>query len=553
MGKSVIDIDLIIVVYYISSSSRQITYTNREHLNLHTTDTYTKELPADPILDNVPRQVHSASFSYVTPKKTAGPTLLHASELMADTIGLSTNDLKSSDFLNIFSGNAIIPGSKSYAMCYGGHQFGHWAGQLGDGRAINLGQVSHQDLLWTLQLKGAGPTPYSRTADGLAVLRSSIREYLCSEAMYHLGVPTTRALSLMLTGDQVMRDMLYDGNRAYEKGAVVCRVAPSFLRFGSFEIFAARKDIDNLKTLTDYTIRHHYPHLGTSGKETYIALFKEVAERTLDMIIHWQRVGFVHGVMNTDNLSILGLTIDYGPYGWLEGYDYSWTPNTTDRQHKRYRYGNQPNIGLWNLAQLANALYPLINEAAPLEDILKAYKDQYDIKSLKMMQSKLGLTDIGRSTQDGELVASLRGLLQATETDMTIFFRNLGDFQQENPKNGMDTIKQAFYHADQLPESMTAQWSSWFESYAIRLQEEHSDDRSRKAAMNLVNPKYVLRNYMAQLAIDDADKGDYGLIEELYTMLQKPYDNQPEYQQWFAKRPEWARHKVGCSMLSCSS
>ena len=522
-------------------------------MNLRITNNFTQELPGDPNLENTRRQVHSACYSYATPKKTASPALIHASTNVANTIGLSSESIHSSEFLNIFSGNSVVPDSTPYAMCYGGHQFGHWAGQLGDGRAINLGQVEHQDHQWTLQLKGAGPTPYSRTADGLAVLRSSIREYLCSEAMYHLGVPTTRALSIILTGDQVMRDMLYDGNQAYEKGAVVCRVSPSFLRFGSFEIFAARKDVESLKILTDYTIQQYYPHLGEPGKESYIALFKEVTERTLDMIIHWQRVGFVHGVMNTDNLSILGLTIDYGPYGWLEGYDYGWTPNTTDRQHKRYRYGNQPNIGLWNLAQLANALYPLINEATPLEEILKHYKDQYETKSLSMMQSKLGLTDVGGNDEDEEFIGVLRGLLQHIETDMTIFFRNLGDFKKGDVEGGLAIINSAFYQPDQLSESLVEQWKSWFESYGKRLQKETINDTDRKTQMNLVNPKYVFRNYMAQLAIDEADKGNYALIEEFYTMLLNPYDEQPAYQQWFAKRPEWARHKVGCSMLSCSS
>ena len=262
-------------------------------------------------------------------------------------------------------------------MCYGGHQFGHWAGQLGDGRAINLAEVIHNEKRWALQLKGAGETPYSRTADGLAVLRSSIREHLCSEAMFHLGVPTTRSLSLMLTGDAVLRDMLYDGNAAYEKGAVVCRVAPSFIRFGNFQIFTSRGDLKTVKVLTDYTIKHFFPHLPTGTPEGYLEFFREVVERTRKMILHWQRVGFVHGVMNTDNMSILGLTIDYGPYGWLEGYDPGWTPNTTDAQTKRYRFGDQPVVALWNLLQLANALYPLIEQAEPMEEILQGFRSIY--------------------------------------------------------------------------------------------------------------------------------------------------------------------------------
>lgn len=525
--------------------------TNITSLNLNIQHFFTDELPGDSVIENTRRQVRSACYSYCTPKVTARPSLIHASEPMATTLGLNTTDIQSKEFLQAFSGNAILPGSKPYAMCYGGHQFGHWAGQLGDGRAMNLGHVEYLDRRWSLQLKGAGETPYSRTADGLAVLRSSVREYLCSEAMHHLGVPTTRALSLMLSGDQVLRDMFYDGNSAFEKGAIVCRVAPSFLRFGNFEIFSARKDHESLKQLVDYTIKHHYPSLGEPSVESYITFFSAVAGRTLDMIIHWQRVGFVHGVMNTDNLSILGLTIDYGPYGWLEGYDDGWTPNTTDRQHKRYRYGNQAYIGLWNLAQLANALFPLINEASPLEAILDSYKNQYQIKSLDMMRSKLGLT-LQEESDQIELITPLLQLLQATETDMTIFFRRLGEFKKENSSQGIDTIREAFYQ-NIIEDGITQQWNNWFNTYSIRLQKEAMNDNERRTNMHNINPKYVLRNYMAQLAIDDANHGNYNLIDELYTMLKYPYDEQPQYQKWFAKRPEWARHKAGCSMLSCSS
>lgn len=432
-------------------------------------------------------------------------------------------------------------------MCYGGHQFGHWAGQLGDGRAINLGEINN----YTIQLKGAGETPYSRSADGLAVLRSSIREYLCSEAMHHLGIPTTRALSLSLTGDQVLRDMLYDGNSAYEKGAIVSRVSESFLRFGNFEIFSARGDIKNLKVLVDYTIKTHFPHLGNPSKETYINFFKEVTDRTLEMIIHWQRVGFVHGVMNTDNMSILGQTIDYGPYGWLEGFDFGWTPNTTDKQHKRYRYGNQPNIGLWNLYQLANALYPLIEEAHPLEEILESYKTGFEQKSLEMMRSKLGLQV--DHVNDLQLIQQLEDNLQASETDMTIFFRNLSDFDSNHPQKGIEIIHDSFYEPQAIQGKLKENWNDWFVSYSERLQLATISKAERKTNMNAVNPKYVLRNYMAQLAIDKADEGDYSLIDELYQLLKKPYNEQPEFQHWFVKRPEWARHKVGCSMLSCSS
>ena len=334
-------------------------------MQLNIKDKFNKELPADPNQSNTRRQVFNSCYSYVTPRVPSAPKLIHASKEMADAIGLTEKDLEGADFLNVFSGAEVLKNTAPYAMCYGGHQFGHWAGQLGDGRAINLAEVEHKGKNWALQLKGAGETPYSRRADGLAVLRSSIREHLCSEAMFHLGVPTTRSLSLMLSGDDVLRDIMYDGNADYEKGAIVCRVAPSFIRFGNFQIFASRKDFETMKQLTDFTIRHFFPGIESGTKEGYIEFFKQVAERTLDMIVHWQRVGFVHGVMNTDNMSILGLTIDYGPYGWLEGYEPDWTPNTTDSQSRRYRFGQQPSVALWNLFQLANALYPLVEEPEP--------------------------------------------------------------------------------------------------------------------------------------------------------------------------------------------
>ena len=516
-------------------------------MNLKITNTFTENLPGDPNLENSRRQVLESVYSYVTPIKTSNPSLIHVSDEMQKELGFSDEDIESKEFLEFVTGNKVLENSKPFAMCYAGHQFGHWAGQLGDGRAINLGEIND----WAIQLKGAGPTPYSRSADGLAVLRSSIREYLCSEAMHHLGVPTTRALSLSLTGDQVMRDMLYNGNAAYEKGAIVSRVAKSFLRFGNYEIFAARNDIKNLKILVDYTINSHFSYLGKPSKETYIKFFQEVVDRTLDMIIHWQRVGFVHGVMNTDNMSILGLTIDYGPYGWLEGFEFGWTPNTTDNQHKRYRYGNQPNIGLWNLYQLANALYPLVEEADPLEAALESYKTNFEIKSQNMMRSKLGL-NISKEN-DLNLIQSLEDNLHASETDMTIFFRKLSQFRKEKPSEGIEIVQDAFYKPNEIEGQILDSWNQWFTIYANRLKEESISYDQRAEQMNKVNPKYVLRNYMAQLAIDKADNGDYSLIDELYQLLKKPYEEQPESEQWFAKRPEWARHKVGCSMLSCSS
>lgn len=524
-------------------------------MNLNISDTYNKELSADLNRNNTRRQVYGASFSFVTPRRPSNPELLHVSDEMLQAIGLDKADKHSEAFLQVFSGGKVLENTEPYAMCYGGHQFGSWAGQLGDGRAINLAEVVHDGQRWALQLKGAGETPYSRSADGLAVLRSSIREHLCSEAMYHLGVPTTRSLSLARTGDMVLRDMLYDGNAGYEKGAVVCRVAPSFIRFGNFQIFAARRDNENLKKLADYTIRHFFPGIQEGSKEGYIEFFREVANRTLEMVKHWQRVGFVHGVMNTDNMSILGLTIDYGPYGWLEGYDDNWTPNTTDAEGKRYRFGNQPGIALWNLGKLGNALVPLVEDTKPLEEILENFKEQYTEQYVAMMRQKLGLR-LERE-EDAEIISDLEKLLHVSETDMTIFFRNLSavtrDLEIEEDGKFLQPVMAAFYKPEEIKGDILKVWKVWFGKYLDRLKQEEISDKERRVLMNNINPKYVLRNYMAQMAIDKADNGDYTLIDELHRILKKPYSEQPEHEKWFAKRPDWARHKVGCSMLSCSS
>jgi uncharacterized protein YdiU (UPF0061 family) len=521
-------------------------------MKFHIDNTFTNELPVDDIAGNGRRQVFDACYSFVKPTQTKGAELIHTSKEVASLLGIPYKELTSEEFLNVFTGNKILPNTKPYAMCYGGHQFGNWAGQLGDGRAINLTEIIFDEKRWALQLKGAGATPYSRTADGLAVLRSSIREYLCSEAMFNLGIPTTRALSLSLSGDQVMRDVLYDGHPDYEKGAIVCRVAPSFLRFGNYEIHSSRKEYKTLTTVVDYTIKHFYSEIEGTSKNSYIQFFDAVATRTLDMILDWQRVGFVHGVMNTDNLSILGLTIDFGPYGWLEGYDHQWTPNTTDAQGKRYRFGNQIQIGLWNLLQLANALYPLIEEVKPLEAILDKYKADYQIKYLAMMRLKLGMSM--KETNDEKLFHQLEEVLQLTETDMTIFFRKLSLLvKTDDCWSAFAKIKEAFYKIEEVKEDNMDKWNRWLQLYILRINQEKTSDKSRLNQMNTVNPKYVLRNYMAQIAIDAADKGDYSVVDELYQLLLKPYDEQIKAEKWFTKRPEWARNKVGCSMLSCSS
>ena len=534
---------------------------------------FLQKLPVDQEQHNYCRQVEGAASSLVKPKTTANPKVVAVSQDLAEQLALDNQALYSEEFAQVFTGNTLLSGMQPYAMCYGGHQFGHWAGQLGDGRAINLGQMYNtQQELVTLQLKGAGQTPYSRNADGLAVLRSSIREYLCSEAMFHLGIPTTRALSLCLTGNLVTRDMFYDGNAKQELGAVVCRVSASFVRFGSFQLPAARGDIKLLKQLVDYTIETNFPHLGQPSKAVYLAWFKEVSERTCHLIVDWLRVGFVHGVMNTDNMSIIGETIDYGPYGWIDNFDLNWTPNTTDAQGKRYCFGAQPEIAQWNLFQLANAIYPLIEDAEPLNKILNDYAHLHQTLWLKMMREKLGFDvhvfneeieaieevdgeQAAKNNQqhnDETLILQLESLMSQGEIDMTIFYRLLASFlDQQQP--WQQFFKPCFYEDHEFSETFVDQFEQWLIQYKRRIAKNNNSDTERKKSMNAVNPKYVLRNYLAQQAIEKAEQGDYSMIKQLETALKRPYDEQPEFESFFQKRPQWAKNKAGCSMLSCSS
>lgn len=524
---------------------------------------FVQELPADPETRNYSRQVQGACYSNVLPTPVKTPTLVAYSKEMAELIGLSEKDCQSEYFAKIFTGNQLLPGMKPYAMCYGGHQFGHWAGQLGDGRAINLGEVvNQQNQRWALQLKGSGLTPYSRNADGLAVLRSSVREFLCSEAMHHLGIPTTRALSLFLTGEQVKRDMFYDGNPQYEKGSIVCRVASSFTRFGSFQIFTSRGETDLLQQLVDYTIRTDFPHLLKNtqqlSKDIYLRWFEEICQTTAKLIVHWQRVGFVHGVMNTDNMSILGLTIDYGPYGWLDDYNPDWTPNTTDAGERRYRFGQQPEIALWNLVQLANAIYPLFGEAEPLQQALTVYNHTFSQGWQQMMAQKLGLKEFQPKTDD-DLCKELLTMLAEVETDMTIFYRKLAliDADQDTSKlTGLqltEPLLDAWYRYDAVSKAYRLRFANWLRQYTLRLHKDGIHQSKKQQQMNAVNPKYVLRNYLAQLSIDKADQGDYSMVNELLQVMRHPYDEQPDKEEYAKKRPDWARHKPGCSQLSCSS
>ena len=524
---------------------------------------FVDHLPADLSSVNVPREVKDACYTLVLPSVVTKPSLLAWSSHAASRLGITKPEDDAAVLTAILAGNQVLPGMKPYAARYGGHQFGRWAGQLGDGRAITLGELTLPDRTrWDMQLKGAGPTPYSRSGDGRAVLRSSVREFLCSEAMHHLGVPTTRALSLVGTGEEVVRDMFYDGHPRAEPGAVVCRVAPTFLRFGNFEILAASGELELLRRLIDYTIVTYFPELGPPSPATYGRWFSDVCSRTAVMVAHWQRIGFVHGVMNTDNMSILGLTIDYGPYGWLEGYDPSWTPNTTDADRRRYCFGNQPHVAAWNLQCFAAALHPLFGPLGlqgELEGGLDTYQTTFAQTHAAMTANKLGL-DALQGAADEALVNDLLHLLSAVETDMTIFYRRLAAVPLGEAASSLGDAKltqvlaDAFYQPLAEDEEHQQRLADWVRRYVKRLTTDPLSPDQRLALMHRANPKFVLRNYLAQeaaLAIEQEQ--DLGPVEVLAKVLEAPYDEQPEHQSFAGKRPEWARHKPGCSTLSCSS
>ena len=515
--------------------SHQQTHMNEGSLSsLNWLSRFTDETPGDNQVGGISRQVPNACWSRVNPTPTPNPIVRLWSTEMAEELGLN---VKENDVLG---GKKLSLGMDPYAQRYGGHQFGNWAGQLGDGRAITLGEVNTGKKILELQLKGSGETPYSRFSDGKAVLRSSIREFLCSETMYHLGVPTTRALSLVSTGEDIVRDVMYDGNPSAEPGAVICRVAPSFIRFGSFQIHSMSGDFQTLRSLVDYTVKHHFPDHNTRTDDDIIEWLKSIADETALMIAHWMRIGFVHGVMNTDNMSIHGITIDYGPYGWLEDFNPDWTPNTTDSGRKRYRFSNQAQIGGWNFARLLESIAPLLDEPIKLNEVLDFYYEVYQNHSNEMWVEKLGLDKFNNG--DDELITELTSLLRSVETDMTIFFRLLSSIKTPE----ISHLTYAFYSRENIPKK---EWNIWLNKWWNRVKQNPDQEK-----MKLANPKYVLRNWMAQLAIDAAEGEDYSVAIELYELLRNPYLEQLEYEEkWFRKRPEWARHRVGCSMLSCSS
>src|SRR5262245_9764058 len=454
-------------------------------LELRFDNAFVRELPGDPLAEPRPRAVHGALYSRVDPTPVAAPRLLAYSREVAAMLGLREEDVQSPAFAQVFGGNALTEGMQPYAANYGGHQFGQWAGQLGDGRAITLGEaIGSSGERLELQLKGAGRTPYSRTADGRAVLRSSIREFLCSEAMHHLGIPTTRALCLVATGEAVLRDMFYDGHPQDEPGAIVCRVAPSFVRFGNFELPAARGDLALLNRLVDFTIARDFPELLQGRRDLRSEAlraewFGEVCSRTARMVAHWMRVGFVHGVMNTDNMSILGLTIDYGPYGWIDNFDRGWTPNTTDAAGRRYRFGQQPQIAYWNLARLATALAPLLANVEPLQAGLQRFVDAYIETERGNIAHKLGLAAC--EDEDIDLMESLYAVLERSEADMTLFFRALAHVEPHAPS--LLPFADVFYEPSRQ-RAGEHDLVDWLTRYDARLQRDPLPPAERRARMN---------------------------------------------------------------------
>lgn len=557
--------------------------------SLKFSSTFAEHLPRDPESSNETRQVLNAAYSLVLPTDPKADDVQHAwnaaleagqvrsgergePELEKALIAWSPacaqlfdlkdgypEDDEEKDVVEVLGGfGKLWPGMKPYAMCYGGHQFGSWAGQLGDGRAISMGEyVNREGQRWEIQLKGAGKTPYSRFADGRAVLRSSVREFLCSEAMHYLRVPTTRALSLVGTGAGVIRDMFYQGTPQMEPGAVVARVAPSFLRLGNFQLAAYRQDMELLKETADYAIEYHYPEfqgipetIDNEKPNKYAAFVKEVAKKNAEMVAMWQAVGFVHGVMNTDNFSILGLTIDYGPYGYLDEYDPDYTPNTTDIPGRRYKFETQPSVAHWNILQFAKAMIPLCG-TDQMQEVVKEFEGIYNAVYYSVMAKKLGLSNL-ESDEDKALLQEFLDRMADSKADHTNTWRALCRISAMS--STADCKKWCASLALDIDEPTTESWMDWLSKYKARLDSDAGllSQEERVKVMNTANPVYILRNYMAQAAIEKAEKGDYSEVRALYELLKNPYEEQEGMERYTAKPPAWASRKGVC-VNSCSS
>ncbi|NML69892.1 YdiU family protein [Chryseobacterium sp. RP-3-3] len=512
---------------------------NIEQIKQPFTDIFLGDFSDNPMQRNTPKVL----FATVKPAGFDGPKLIAFNETLAEETGLGPYEEKDLDFL---VGNNLPENVKTYATAYAGHQFGNWAGQLGDGRAILAGEIISKDGKKTeIQWKGSGATPYSRHADGRAVLRSSVREYLMSEAMYHLGVPTTRALSLAFTGEDVVRDMMYNGNPQLEKGAVVIRTAESFLRFGHFELISAQQEYKTLQDLVDFTIKNYYPEITTDGIEKYKHFFESLCTRTANLMTEWFRVGFVHGVMNTDNMSVLGLTVDYGPYSMMDEYDLNFTPNTTDLPGRRYAFGKQGQISQWNLWQLANALHPLIKDEKFLENTLNHYGSYFWEAHDKMLCKKFGFDELRES--DEEFFTNWQGLMQELQLDYTLFFNQL---EKLNPESDVKSLFENVSYVV-LTDQRVRKLEDFAKKYEARL---ISNTISREKSLSLMkqsNPKFTLRNYLLYECIEEINAGKTEMLEKLTRALENPYEEL--YPEFSAKRPSAYDDTTGCSTLSCSS
>jgi serine/tyrosine/threonine adenylyltransferase len=467
--------------------------------------------------------------SRLNPTPLPAPYLVSFNAKAARLIDLDSEEISRADFAEHLTGNRILPGSDPLSMLYAGHQFGHFVPQLGDGRAILLGEIRNRaGELWDVQLKGAGITPFSRQGDGRAVLRSSIREYLCSEAMHNLGIPTSRALCIVGSDEEVYRERI-------ESAAVLTRLSPSHVRFGSFEVFFNRGQHELITTLADYVIARHFPDL-IDDADKYQLFLNEVTQRTAKLMAQWQGIGFSHGVMNTDNMSILGLTFDYGPFGFMESYDPGYICNHSDPRG-RYAYDQQPQVGLWNLACLAQALSPLI-PAEQSHAVLDGYAPAYHQHYAELMAAKLGLSNYFE--EDIQLTGSLLQMMHNSRLDYTNLFRSLGNFNSSADATN-DPLRDQFIDR--------AAFDAWAVTYRARLQRDPGTDSERKARMDAVNPRYILRNYLAQNAIEKAEKHrDYTEIDLLLKLLENPFDEQPEMESYAATPPEWAQQiEVSCS------
>jgi uncharacterized protein YdiU (UPF0061 family) len=498
------------------------------------------DAPLDLDVRNRFASLPDAFYSRQPPAPLSDPWLVHANVDAARLIDLDPEALRSRAFLDVFSGRAPLPGGDPLAAVYSGHQFGVWAGQLGDGRALLLGEAVGPDGGWELQLKGSGRTPYSRGADGRAVLRSSIREYLASEAMFALGIPTTRALAITASDDRVRRETM-------ETAAVVTRMAPSFIRFGSFEHWASRREPERLRELADFVITNYYPECLTppageadvpNGK--YLRWLGEVVRRTARLMADWQLVGFCHGVMNTDNMSILGLTLDYGPYGFMDGFDAHHICNHSDHSG-RYAWDAQPSIAHWNLYALGSSLMPLLDND---EEALRAQLDQFEEVFLGALyekaRAKLGLLDWREG--DPALLNSLWGLMHNARADFTQSFRRLAKVRIDDdaPAPEGETFRDLFIDREAA--------DAWLATYQARLRIDGRPDAERAAAMNRVNPIYVLRNHLAELAIRGAQQRDTAPLEGLLDALRDPFTERPGLEQYASLPPDWASDiSVSCS------